>query len=670
MGFTDLLKNTFGDSSTPMTSPLKPRLKAGKNATDAPFPVNFDTPVGKRRIPRDKDPKKPNYEMIKDARKGVLSGFFRLGKIFRASDFVGIVNPKTAIITLSDVYDFETRCLISIAEQPSTPPPTSSIVPFKRTADKVADDEKSLRNLFYISLNQDELPSFHFWTKPDEIDPVTAAEPFDWGKHFEQNPPSPTTTARIAILENERTGKVQHGVDGQQAPQTKSSLLSRKNDTGVSGSDRGPTQQQSASHNDPIPQISASATLKQSALEAEILLQFNRGGMYLREFTHKALYAMASWLVENEEEDEEVREEEQDDTDNGQTRTRTKDMFLDVLEPGENLREERIVSVSRASNRNFQENIKPLFGKPDTKFRVRSTRYQSSWNFESGFDSGGVGDLKYDLKLVRPNVGYCYCSANWHIKEEMRSNSKRFEKALEFLFDWTSSVHPNSEKLGLDIPGHGSFELDRVSYVLVDANIQDIFAKLLENPAKPDSRPMEIFVRDLFEDDTDLSELPSNNPPGHGNARYESSKDIPSAHQAPSGKVMHGDLKSIFNLDDPMPSQKQSGPVGNLITDQYNRKGSTKGAEIRGGPDVPMSFPRVLTVSEIDKLQERLRIAEASLEESEGLQERLRIAEEKLSEMSGLKERLRSSEDRAKLKSSCPYCSQDWAGVTKQVWVR
>ena len=671
MGFTEFLKDNFGNSSTPMTSPLEPRLKAGQNAT-LPLPVNFDTPVGKRRIPRDKDPKKPNYEMIKDARKGDLSGFLRLGKIFRASDFVGIVNPKTAIITLSDVYDFETRCLISIAEQPTTPPPTSSIVPFKKTADKVADDEKSLRNLFYISLNQDELPSFHFWTKPGELDPVTAAEPFDWGEHFEQNPPSPRTTARIAVLENERTGKVQQGVGGQQAPHTKlpSSLLNLNNNTGVSGSHRGPTQQQSASHNDPILQTSASAKLKQSPFEAEVLLQFNRGGMYLREFTHTALYAMASWLVENEEEYKGVQEEEQDDTDNSQTRTRTEDMFLDVLEPGGNLREEKIVSVSRASNRNFEENIKPLFGKPDSKFRVRSTRYQSSWNLESGFDSGGVGDFKYDLKLVRPNVGYCYFSAKWDIKEEMRSNGKRFAKALEFLFDWKLSGHPNSQRYSLDIPGHGSFELDLASEVLLDANIQDIFAKISGNAAEPDSRPMEIFVRDLVEDDTDSSELPSNNPPGHGNARYENFRDIPSAHQAPSGQVKRGDRESIFNLDKPVPSLKHSDLVGNLITGRYDRKGSTKGTEIRGGPDMPSTYPRVFTVSETDKLRERLRIAEASVEESEGLQERLRIAEEKLSEMRGLKERLKSSEDRARLKSSCPFCSQDWVGVTKQVLIR
>ena len=669
LDFTSLLKTNFGDSTTPLTSLLEPRLKASQNAATASFPVNFDTPVGKRRIPRDKDLKRPSYEMIKDARKGILTGFLRTGKIFRASDFVGIVNPKTAIVTLNDVYDFETRCLISIAEQPTTRPSMSSIIPFKKPADKVADDEKTLRNLFYISLNQDELPSFHFWTKPDELDPVTAAEPFDWGKHFDQNPPSPGTTAEIAKLKNERTGGVQHGVDEQQATQNKlpSSFPNPRSDIGMSGSERGPTQEQPASHNDPVPQISASATLKQSPSEARVLLQFNRGGMYLREFTHKALYAMASWLVKNEEEDEEEQEEEQDGMDESQTRTKTSDMFLDVLEREGKLREEKIVSVSRASNRHFQEKIKPFLGKPDNKFRVRSTRYQSSWNLESGFDSGGVGDLKCDLKLVRPNVGYCYCSANWHIKKELRSNSKRFEKAIEFLFDGEFSAHPNSNKLSLDIPGHGAFDLDRVSYVLLDTNIQDIFAQLLKSPATPDSRPLEIFIRDIVEDDPEWSDIPTNSSSRHENAKYERSRDVPGVHQEPSGKITRGNREFLLDSDIPTPSQTQSDLIDNLISGQYNSQTSTKGIEIGGGPDVPSIFSRLLTVSETNRLQERLRIAEASVEESEDLQERLRIAEEKLSEMSGLEERLKSSEDRGRLKSSCPFCLQDWVGATKQV---
>lgn len=607
--FSNLLKSNFGDSATPLTSPLEPRLKPGKDAATGPPPREFfNTPMGERRQPRNKDPRKPSYEMIKDARKGILSGFLRPGKILRATDFVGIVNPKTAIITLHDIYNFETRFLAAIESQPISRPPLSSIVPFKKVADRGPDDEKTLRNLFFITLAHDELPSFHFWTKPGDLDPVTAGELVDWGKIFDENPPSPATAANIAMLENGRKEKVQRGAEEQRNTQDEQPLgfLDGYNEISSPGLGKEPTHGQPAGSVDSIPQISVAPGLAQSPLEAEALLQFNRGGMYLREFTHKALYAMACWLIENEEEDEEEEA--------NMNPAEIRDTFLDILEPGKGLREEKVVSVSRASNRYFQDNIKPTFGRPDNKFRIRSTRYSSSWSF----DTGGMGDLKYDLKLVRPNVGYCYCSANWHITGELHSNSLHFGKALKFLFDWEGSAYPKSVHLSLDIPGHGSFDLDRDSGVVVDANIQKIFAELSGTPVKPDSRPVEIFVRDVVEDETDGSDLIGASPPKHGILRHS----------------------------------------------------SMEATEIGGGLDLPSIRPRFLPHVELNKLQERLNIAEASLIETDDLQERLKIAEDRLSGMDGLKRRLEISEDRARLKSSCPFCPQDWAGVTKQVKMR
>lgn len=626
LGFSDILKSNFRDSATTLTSLLEPRLKSGQDAASAPLPPQFfDTPLGGRRVPRDKDPKKPNYEMIKDPRKGILSGFLRSGKLFRASDFVGIVNPKTAIITLHGIYDFETRYLAATDNQPIPQPPLSSMVPFKKVTDKGADDEKNLRNLFFITLAHDELPSFHFWTKPGDLDPVTAGNPIDWDKHFDENPPSPATTAKITMLENERKEKVQRGTEEQRNTQKSQPLgfLDGYNDANLPVSGREPTQSQPGGDINLIPRTSAAPIIVQPLLENDILLQFNRGGMYLREFTHKALYAMACWLIKSEEEDEEEDEDEDEEENARKVPSKIRDMFLDILEPGKEFREEKIVSVSRVSNRKFQENIKPIFGRPGNKFRIRSTRYQSWFNRDFGFDSGGLGDLMYDLKLVRPNVGYCYCSANWHITRDSKSNSRLFEKALIFLFDWESSAYPKSNRVTLNIPGHGSFELDRNSDLVVDANIQNIFAGLSSTPGKPVSHPVEIFVRDIVEDMTDGSDFLGTSSPINGNNRYEKDPgEVPEALQA---------------------------------------------TEIRGGPDLPSIYPRLLTNSESNKLQERLKIAEASVFETEDLKERLRIAEEKLSEINGLRERLRTSEDRARLKSSCPFCPQDWAGSTKQV---
>lgn len=618
LGFSDLLKNY---SATPVNPLLEPRLKVGHNAaTAAPPPEIFDTPVGERRVPREKDPKKPNYEMIKDARKGVLSGFLRSGQILRASDFVKYVNPKTAAITLHNIYDYKTRCLAAIDNQPISRPPLSSMISFKKVADEEADEKKSLRNLFFITLARDELPSFHFWTKLGDLDPVTAGQPIDWGKHFEENPPSPATTAKIAMLESERKERAQRAAAEQQSTQNEQPLgfLDGYNDINLPGSGRELAQQQAADDVDSIPLTSAAPDVPQSPLDAEVLLQFNRGGMYLREFSHRALYATSRWLVENEEEDEE------DEAKTGETEVR--DVFLDILGAENDIREEKIVSVSRVSNRNFQDNIKPSFGRPETYFRVRSTRYESWWNLDSKFDSGGVGSMKCDLKLVRPNVGYCYCSARWHISESLQSNSQRFEKALLFLFDWESSAYPNSNHLSLDIPGYGSFDLHRDSEVLVDAEIQKIFAELSDAPVNPDSRPVEIFIRDVVEDVTEGSEFLGISSPRHDNN-----------------------------------SKTETGPAA--IPEEL------QAAEIRGGLGLPSVHPRLLTSSEISKLQERLRIAEATILETDDLQERLRTTEEELAEMKGLQERLKVSEDRAKLKSSCPFCPQDWAGATKQVKV-
>lgn len=597
MRFSEILKSNFGDSATPLTPPLEPRLKTGQNdAAAPPLPELFNTPVGERRVPRQRDPKKPNYDMIKDARKGVLSGFLRSGKIFRASDFVGMVNPKTAIITLHGIYDFQTRYLNTTDDQPIPQLPLSSIVSFKKVADEEADDKRTLRNLFYVALAHDELPSFHFWTKAGDLDPVTNGKPMDWGKHFDKNPPSPMTAAKISMLENKRKESVQRGAGEQQSTQNEQPLgfLDQFNDNALPDPGRESTQQQPADDQDLIPQVSVAPDSAQSPLETEVLLHFSKGGMYLREFTLKALYDMARWLVENEEDEGGDEDEARED------QVENKDMILDILGPGKVLREEKVASVSRVTNRGFLEKIKPYLGRPGYHFRIRSTRFESSWNLNFDFDAGGVGDLKYDLKLVRPNVGHCYCSAMWHVPGKEHSNSLEFERALIFLFDWGSSAYPNSAHLILDVPGKGSFDLDRDSGLVVDASVQKVFAEISSTPVSPDSRPIEIFIRDVVEDVTDLSDHPVGEAP-----------------------------------------------------------------DMLEGTETPQ--PPLLTNSEITMLQERLKIAEASNVETDDLQERLKIAEDKLSKMDNLQQRLKNSEERARLRSVCPFCTQDWAGATNRV---
>ena len=610
--FTNLLKSNFGDSATPLIVPLEPRLKGGQDAASArPPPETFKTGVGDLHVPRQRDPKKPNYDMIKDARKGVLSGFLRSGKIIRASDLVGEVNPKTAIITLHNIYELETRCLAAIESKPAPQLPLSSMVSFN----KGAEDRKNLRNLFFIALAPDELPSFHFWTKPKDKDPVTAGDPIDWGRIFDENPPSLATTAKITTLENERKEQAQRGAEQNIEGSQPLAFLDSYAIANLPDSGREHTQGRPADGGGSIPQTDSAPILVQSPSEVEVLLQFNRGGMYLREFTHRALYSMAGWLVKNEEDEE--------DDGSKDAPLEADEMFLDILEPGKNTREEKIASVSRVSNRTFQDKIKPSFGGPENKFRVRSAKFQSWWNYQAGFDSGGVGDLKHDLKLVRPNVGYCYCSASWHDAARLLTNSNHFEKAVQFLFDWGQSTYPKSNHLSLDIPGHGSFDLDRNSDLLLKASIQKIFAELSVTPAEFDCRPEEIFIRDIPEDITDISD--------------------------------------ILGPHSPMT------PKSNFETGTRGLPDTIHSSKVGGGPEVPSIHSRLLTNTEMKKLQERLNLAEASIVETDDLQEQLRVAEEKLAEMSDLRERLKASEDRARLKSSCPFCPQDWAGATNQV---
>ena len=574
-GFSNLLSK-FGDSATPLISPLEPRLKVGQDAATTPSPPeSFNTLVGERRVPREKDPKKPSYEMIQNARRGELSGWFRSGNIFRASDLVGMVNPKTAVITLNNIYEFETRYLATISNEPIATTPMSSMVSFRKPAVKGADDEKTLRNLFFISLNRDELPSFHFWTKSGDKDPVEAGQPSDWGKYFDKNPPSPATIAKITALENERTEKVRHGAEEQHSIKGKQprGFQDRSNDINLPPVSKEPTEGRPGSHADPIPETSASPVSAQAPVEAEVLLHFNRGGMYLREFTHRALYAMARWLVKNEEEEEDEVEEEEDGEQKDPVEAR--DIFLDIVEQGNYLFTETIMSVSPASSRIFQERIKPFFGRPNNIYRIRSTRYQYSWNLNSGFDSGGVGSLKYDLKLVRPNVGFCYCSANWQITASSDLNSVAFEKAITFLFDWELSGHPKSNRLSLDIPEHGSFDLDRNSHPIIHARIQKVFAELSETPAKPDSHPADIFIRDVVEDDIDGSEGTNPN-----------------------------------NERNPVETTKSRGLTGPEIARLQERSKLAEAYMI-----------------ENDELQEELGIAKSELSEMDRLKERLRTAE-------------------------------------------
>ena len=63
----------------------------------------------------------------------------------------------------------------------------------------MGDDQKTAANLFYISLNDDELPSYHFWQAEGDVNPMEAPLNFDWDDYFSKNPPN----TRFETFEND-----------------------------------------------------------------------------------------------------------------------------------------------------------------------------------------------------------------------------------------------------------------------------------------------------------------------------------------------------------------------------------------------------------------------------------------------------------------------------------
>ena len=136
---------------------LKPRLKVFHDDRNEEPPLHFSTVLGSRTIPRQRSPQRPSADMAKKARQGVLSKFLQAGKIIRASDLGPMVDPKTAKLNLTDKFEFETDYLSEEEGQ-------------------IPEIQRTEKNLFYIAVMEDELPSYHFWKAERDSDPIDARE--------------------------------------------------------------------------------------------------------------------------------------------------------------------------------------------------------------------------------------------------------------------------------------------------------------------------------------------------------------------------------------------------------------------------------------------------------------------------------------------------------------
>lgn len=143
---------------------LRPRLRGNALGTRKelnPLSSSFPTKIGLRKIPRQISATRPDAAMIRNARQGIMSKFLRNGRVIRASDLGSMADPKSAIISLKNNIEMETDHLSD--EEDSMP-----------------ERERSLGNLYYICVQEDELPSYHFWRGKADPDPINAHRPIDW----------------------------------------------------------------------------------------------------------------------------------------------------------------------------------------------------------------------------------------------------------------------------------------------------------------------------------------------------------------------------------------------------------------------------------------------------------------------------------------------------------
>lgn len=167
---------------------LKPRVKVSHDGVTTEHPMYFPTRNGVRRIPRRGYPLRPSPDMIRNARRGTLSKFFRSGKIIPASDFEPMVVLQTAKLNLTDDIELETDHLSEEDEQ---------MPEIQRTKEK----------LFYICVKDDELPSYHFWKAEIDPDPIDACRGIEWNQILLK---SPAVQEALADLNSAMTQRKSH----------------------------------------------------------------------------------------------------------------------------------------------------------------------------------------------------------------------------------------------------------------------------------------------------------------------------------------------------------------------------------------------------------------------------------------------------------------------------
>ncbi|MCJ1467978.1 hypothetical protein MMC07_006604 [Pseudocyphellaria aurata] len=101
--------------------------------------------------------------MILNARRRIIPDFLEPGMIIRASDIEPMVDLETAKLNLTDGIVLETVHLGNENEQ-------------------MPQSQRKPDNLFFISMQDDELPSYHFWKAETDPDPIETNSGIDWSR--------------------------------------------------------------------------------------------------------------------------------------------------------------------------------------------------------------------------------------------------------------------------------------------------------------------------------------------------------------------------------------------------------------------------------------------------------------------------------------------------------
>lgn len=164
---------------------LKPRRKGSQDGVSNIALFRFSTKLGTRRIPRQRYPLRPTPNMIQSARHGILTKFLQNGNAIKASYLQLTINPKTAKTNLIDNITMETDYLSEEEEQ-------------------MTEELRTNDNLYYLSVEQDELPSYRFWKTKNDPDPMIGQRLVNYAETFRNTKLLPEEAAALAEFERER----------------------------------------------------------------------------------------------------------------------------------------------------------------------------------------------------------------------------------------------------------------------------------------------------------------------------------------------------------------------------------------------------------------------------------------------------------------------------------